>query len=275
MTNRTDDNIPKIVLDQDDIQQRRPAQPAKNKAAPTEKTDPTPVQAKAKTSGLMVFSTLVLYGALAAGGYFAYQEDIKNKAALAQAEARIVELERQLSATGEEMGESTVAIKVKLEGLIKKTDKLWQEMDKLWASAWRRNQSEIKALVAQNKKQDGVNKETTTSLTKASSFIKELQDKQTENQFAVAALTDRFSSVDELKTTLSGLTSQLTELENKSSDRDQSQVELATSVNQLEMSVNALIEQIESLKNKTAAKPKQKPTPTVATPKPPVATTTQ
>ena len=268
MTNKTNDNIPKIVLDQDDIQQRRPNQQTKGKASPsqTQPKQPEAIQAKAKTSGFMIFSSILLYALVAGGAYYAYQENINNKAQLAQAEARIVELENQLSATGEEMGESTVAIKVKLEGLIQKTDKLWQEMDKLWASAWRRNQSEIKAIVAQNKKQQAFNSQTTTSLKNASAYIKDIQDKQTENQFAVAALTDRFTTVEQLQQTLTKLNSQLAALENKSSDRDKSQVELATSVSQLELSVNALIEQIDSLKSKSSTKTKKSPA-AVAKPK--------
>ena len=60
-----------------------------------------------------------------------------------QAEQRILQLENKLSATGEEIGESTVALQVKVTELTNKTNELWEQMDKLWASAWRRNQQEI------------------------------------------------------------------------------------------------------------------------------------
>ncbi|MEN8771342.1 MAG: hypothetical protein ABF267_08670, partial [Glaciecola sp.] len=45
-----------------------------------------------------------------------------------------------------EMGNSTVALQVKVTELANRLEELWQQMDKLWASAWRRNQSEIKDL---------------------------------------------------------------------------------------------------------------------------------
>lgn len=59
---------------------------------------------------------------------------------------RIQTLENRLSATGEEMGNSTVALQVKVGELSEKTTELWDQMDKLWASAWRKNQEEIKSL---------------------------------------------------------------------------------------------------------------------------------
>jgi len=60
-----------------------------------------------------------------------------------KAEERIAQLENKLSATGEEIGESTVALQVKVTELSNKSAELWEQMDKLWASAWRRNQKEI------------------------------------------------------------------------------------------------------------------------------------
>ena len=87
--------------------------------------------------------------ALAAGSYGLYQQNQATKAQLFASEQRIAELERTLSATGEEMGESAGAMRAKLSELTEKTDELWSQMDKLWASAWRRNQSEIKELQKQ------------------------------------------------------------------------------------------------------------------------------
>ena len=47
------------------------------------------------------------------------------------------------------MGESAVVIQSKVSALDAKTKELWSQMDKLWASAWRRNQSDIKAINTQ------------------------------------------------------------------------------------------------------------------------------
>ena len=65
---------------------------------------------------------------------------------LQQSQSRITELESRLSTTGEDMDQSAAALQVKVSELSAKTEHLWTEMDKLWASAWRRNQTEIGAL---------------------------------------------------------------------------------------------------------------------------------
>lgn len=44
------------------------------------------------------------------------------------------------------MGNSTVALQVKVNELANRAEELWDQMDKLWASAWRRNQKDIKEL---------------------------------------------------------------------------------------------------------------------------------
>ncbi len=75
---------------------------------------------------------------------FKYNQE--QKLVLESAQNRIAELENRLSATGEEMDQSALALQVKVTELAKKADELWTQMDKLWASAWRRNQSEIKKL---------------------------------------------------------------------------------------------------------------------------------
>ena len=143
---------PKITLDNEDraayIKERKtPASQSKFASA-------AEVKPASSTNSLSLFLLLVI----ALGGYGAswwlYQQTQQQSQLIAKAESRIADLEQQLSATGEEMGESAVAMQVKVSGLVEKTDKLWTEMDKLWASAWRRNQSEIKSLNSKLIKQD-------------------------------------------------------------------------------------------------------------------------
>lgn len=261
MNNRSEDNIPKIVLDTDDVKtyQQAKTQSAKKAASPA-KTNQEALAPK-KTSGLMVMSTWLLYAAVGAGTWWFYQQDIQNKALIASSEARIVELENQLSATGEEMGESTIAMKAKLEGLIKKTDTLWKEMDKLWASAWRKNQTQIKALSAQNAQQANLNEQNKTAFSSASSYIKDIQEKQTQTEFTLSAIAEKVDNVATLKTELAKLESQYSTLESKASARDKSQLEVATSLTQLEMSINALMEQVDRLKKQGSAGSTSQPTP--------------
>ena len=70
-----------------------------------------------------------------------HQQDIQ----LQDAQLRLTKLEAQLSTTDESVSQSSVAMQIKLKELSDRNDELWTQMDKLWASAWRRNQTEIVA----------------------------------------------------------------------------------------------------------------------------------
>lgn len=251
MNKRSEENIPSIVLDKDDVDSYRSTKSASQSSSISH--TPAPPQAKAKSSGFLVFTSFLLYVLVAGASWWFYQQNIENKALLASSEARIADLENQLSATGEEMGESTIALKTKLEGIIKKTDTLWTEMDKLWASAWRKNQAEIKALYAQNENQASINEQNKLALNTSSSLIKEIQENHKISELNIAALSDSIDNVNQLRAELQKLNSQYLALENKSSERDTSQLEVATSLNQLEMSVQALMEKVERLQNASKA----------------------
>lgn len=58
---------------------------------------------------------------------------------------RISKLENSLSSTGESMTQSSVVMQIRLKEIEKSTMELTNQMDKLWASAWRRNQTQIAA----------------------------------------------------------------------------------------------------------------------------------
>lgn len=138
------DNIPKIVLDREDREAFHGRNVKPTKATGTALDSEQPV---VKSSG-GVWGVLAFFMVLGAFGasYFLYDLSLKQQQMLTDAEDRIYELERKLSATGEELDQSAVALRVQVNELKDKTEVLWQEMDKLWASAWRRNQSEIKDL---------------------------------------------------------------------------------------------------------------------------------
>ena len=80
------------------------------------------------SGGSSAFTTVLLFIIIIALGLGGWWFDMQNKTLQAQlkgAEARIQELEDQLSATGEEMGESSVVIKARLTELSERTDELW------------------------------------------------------------------------------------------------------------------------------------------------------
>ncbi len=56
---------------------------------------------------------------------------------------RISMLEQRLSSTDETMSQSSVSVQVRIKEIKQRTDDLWTQMDKLWASAWRRNQKDL------------------------------------------------------------------------------------------------------------------------------------
>lgn len=98
--------------------------------------------------GLFTLVLLLALGASAACAYLFTQLQ-KNNEIISENQSRLQLLENRLSATGEEMDNSTVALQVKVSELTEKTEELWEQMDRLWASAWRRNQEEIKELNSQ------------------------------------------------------------------------------------------------------------------------------
>ncbi|UAA38731.1 hypothetical protein KIH87_19055 [Paraneptunicella aestuarii] len=150
-SNRFDDDIPKITLDREDreaFHQSRSKGKYKTSNEPEVTTSSSTSEVKVSSSPSPVWTTVLLILIFAAFGasYWLYQQQVKNLQQLDNAQQRIAELERQLSATGEEMGESAVALQAKVSQLDAKSKELWEQMDKLWASAWRRNQSDIKKL---------------------------------------------------------------------------------------------------------------------------------
>ncbi|WP_420933045.1 hypothetical protein ACOJR9_11115 [Alteromonas sp. A081] len=140
--NSNNDEFPTIRLDDED---RRDYQ-TKRQASPGSTSSPSPVSSTSTSSGGNgIWVVLIALIALSACGgcYYLFTLLEKQKVIAERAEERIMLLENKLSATGEEMGESTVALQVKVNELNDKTSELWEQMDKLWASAWRRNQKEI------------------------------------------------------------------------------------------------------------------------------------
>lgn len=152
-TDKNNDEMPSLVLDKDDLDSYHRARSVGAKKSPN--VDKTVKPGKQGRTGgpswlAVLFFVILLAGAI---GYGFYNMQLQQQVVI-KAQERISELERRLSATGEEMGESAVAMQVRVTELSDKTQDLWEQMDKLWASAWRKNQSEIKDLTASLKSQN-------------------------------------------------------------------------------------------------------------------------
>lgn len=141
------------------------------------------------TGGSTIFTSAVMIVAIAALGACIYLFSQLNEAKTIalSTESRLQSLEQRLSATGEEMGNSTVALSVKVTELADKTEELWAQMDKLWASAWRRNQDDIKSL----------NKDLLTTKDTLNSDIKNIQSKLAEATTDVKQTLNRINGLNE------------------------------------------------------------------------------
>src|SRR5690606_25358568 len=99
-----DENTPKIYLDKEDkeayLRQRNQQKSPKNKTAEA------PAAPRKSSPVFGIFTFLLVLAAGGACGWL-YQQSLLLNKQLADSNNRIQELEKKLSATGEEMGEST------------------------------------------------------------------------------------------------------------------------------------------------------------------------
>jgi len=145
-TNQNDPDFPTINIDMDE---HRPISAKKQSSEPNKSAkEPNQANRKSSASILVGLSLVVALGA-SAGCFYLYQQLQTTQSEATRTEQRLLSLEDKLSATGEEIGNSTVALQVKVTELSSTSKELWDQMDKLWASAWRRNQQDIKALESQ------------------------------------------------------------------------------------------------------------------------------
>lgn len=226
------DKVPRIVLekeDRDSFQRSRAAQ----KTAP----EPPPEAAPpAKSSGGLL--TLVFLVALGGYGtsYWLYAQQQQALQQLSDADDRIYDLERKISATGEELDQSAVALRVQVNELKDKTDVLWQEMDKLWASAWRRNQTEIKELQTQTNNEFRTQKETLnalrTDLTESNTSMAVLQEQ----------VNQQLTKAREINSSLESVVKQRASSEQKIRD-------MGDQVATVGLRIEALIERIDALES--------------------------
>jgi len=135
------DDIPKIRLEKDDLDSfhRTRAQSTNKNSKKANNPDGAPSSSNSPSWFSVLFLLLITIGAACYWSFEQYK-------ILQESQSRITELESRLSTTGEDMDQSAAALQIKVTELSAKTEDLWRQMDKLWASAWRRNQTEISAL---------------------------------------------------------------------------------------------------------------------------------
>jgi chromosome segregation ATPase len=200
--------------------------------------------APSKAGQSVAIIALIIAAVSCGAGAYIYTLYQDSQTIIAANEKRLQALEDRLSATGEEMGNSTVALQVKVGELSTRAEELWEQMDKLWASAWRRNQQEIKTLSANLKDlQNDANK-----------LVKEVDDKTKANSSSLASMQSR---VDGINTKLNAQANDILAVNVKQDEFEQSNGANSSSMREmseklilLERRNTNLLQQIQTLESK-------------------------
>lgn len=249
MPNRSDRELPSLTPDVDQVEAYKSKRTSKDKV-PT-----AGVEVKPRSSGLTIFLLLLLLTTVGVGGWWLIQQDKLNMELIEASEQRIRELENQLSATGEEMGESAGAMRARLSSLTEKTDELWKQMDKLWASAWRKNQQDIKTLDSLGKIHTDKLSRMEKQATATTASVKGLDQKQTDLEFNVGILAEQLEATKAINKQLTELKNNMETLRSSSLSKDNQQIELVSNINDLKSVLSKLEQRIKALESKTGVPP--------------------
>ncbi|MBQ4837680.1 hypothetical protein [Pseudoalteromonas luteoviolacea] len=253
MDKRIEPELPSITPDLDQVETFKQSLNPSNNKAPLPQQDPEHKIGQTKKAGVMTWVGTAAIITLTAGIYGLYQQNQAMQAQLFESTKRIAELERTLSATGEEMGLSAGAMQANLKALSERTDELWSQMDKLWASAWRRNQSDIKKLKEQTSNIASNQTKHVNTQSGVAAKVDTLAQSQTDLVFKLSLLEEQLQAAEALKNQLTSINTDLDQLKSQSRGSNAKQVEIGSSIAQLEITQNALAEQLERLESRFAS----------------------
>ncbi|MCZ6830367.1 MAG: hypothetical protein O7F73_12425 [Gammaproteobacteria bacterium] len=128
------DHIPPIIPTRDEVVSRKSR---KNKSARDRRT--SQVSGTGLWTRLFITLSIVVAAVACAWAWQLQQELDRAEAVQVDYASRITDLEDRLSDTDEGVTQSSAAMAVKIK-------ELYSEVDKLWASAWRRNKAKIAEL---------------------------------------------------------------------------------------------------------------------------------
>lgn len=192
------DDIPSIILDDDDRQRETYSSP--------------PVKAKSSSGGGVAWLALLLGLAATGGAGYLYTQLELTQKQLLSADARVATLEDMLSANSEDASESAAVQAVKIK-------ELTSEVDKLWASAWRKNKARL----------DGQNKDikaAQVALSKASKLA-------AANSSALTGLNEQLPKLQSLSSNVKDVQSLSIAQKAQLSELDDSQAALSTKLGAL------------------------------------------
>jgi len=220
---RDDDpeDIPSIVptRDDDEVPAAAPRGPAPRSGASRGGARPAPAAGGSSLLMRLVATVSLVVAAVACAWAWQLEERLTQTGfQLERYEERIGELEARLSDTGEGLSQDTAAMAVKIK-------ELYSEVDKLWASAWRRNKARLDELEGTNKNQG----ESITALKKD-----------------VAAASSQLKTASSELARLKGVAGDLERLMGNAR-ANQTQVErVADTLNRLELEMNRLAKRVEA-----------------------------
>lgn len=168
-------SIPPIIPARDEVASRQ--RPRKASRGNGGRKAPAPSGGTGLVARLFVVISLVVAAVACAWAWQLQQELDVNAALMARYAERIGDLEDRLSDTDQGMNQSATAMAVKIK-------ELYSEVDKLWASAWRRNKAKIADL---EKSRDSLSGQLTT--------LTETDKRYSQQLKALAADTEKLRSV--------------------------------------------------------------------------------
>ena len=230
-------DLPHIVPERDEFAvHRRPVHadaPVQRKAEPSR--PPSPPAGGSGAWRVLAVAGLVLAIAATTGAGVLFLRTQELAATLAQANLRIADLEGRLSSTDDSVNQSSATMQVKLKELA-------GEVDKLWASAWRKNGARIDELDAALKKATGSVDASRKQLAELAAAQTKLQQRVTSAEEAAAQLntlreqqTSVQNAIGRLNSTMNTLTSTQSAQEARLKDAEQwqqSNIEFRRQVNQ-------------------------------------------
>ncbi len=199
-------DTPRIVAQRDDdASYRRPRTDSSDARKAARAAKPASEGSSAGVWRYVTLLALVVALAATAMAGLLYQQGVQLSAALAQSNLRISDLEGRLSTTDDSVNESSASMQVKIKDLA-------GEVDKLWASAWRKNGARIDALDAAVQKAAAANAADRKQLAAIAATQQKVEQQVSANQgvaLILATVKDQQatqeSTIGRLSSTVNGL----------------------------------------------------------------------
>jgi DNA repair exonuclease SbcCD ATPase subunit len=232
------DHIPPIVPSRDEVASRQ----ARKASQPRVERRANAGGGSGLWSRLFITVSLVVAAVACAWAWQLQQELNRSTAAQLDYESRIADLEDRLSDTDEGMNQSSAAMAVKIK-------ELYSEVDKLWASAWRKNKAKIAALEKSSAAQgsqlatlDTTDKEYSAQLQKLGADLQALGSMATDLERTVQAARANESQMESLGDDVNRLALDLARLQKRVGANE----EWVESINGFRKQVNRTLAQLQA-----------------------------